>query len=131
MQELQQSDADAFDPLGAQALVTCLLLAVESAETRQAQLELVQAAVFAGATYIAIDTHPDRLVVAWVGTPPLLEDQLEHLLDYLFADTANPGQRHLVQVAIAVNAMLRDEGGRVRIDADDSGLTFDYGNPAD
>ena len=83
----------------------------------QAVLELVQAAVFAGATYIAIDTHPDRLVVAWVGTPRLEEHELEHLFDYLFADTADGEHRHLVQLAIAVNAMLRDEGGTVRIES--------------
>ncbi len=83
----------------------------------QAVLELVQAAVFAGATYIAIDARDDRLVVAWVGTPPLQEGQLTQLFDYLFADSAADGQRHLVQLAVAVNAMLREERGTVRIES--------------
>ena len=83
----------------------------------QAVLELVQGAVFAGATYIAVDTHPDRLVVAWVGTPALEADQLEHLFDYLFADRGTRGQRHLVQLAVAVNAMLRVDRARVRVES--------------
>ena len=83
----------------------------------QVVLELVQCAVFAGASYIAIDTRRDQLVVAWVGTPPLEEDQLEHLLDYLFADASDLRQRHLVQLAIAANAMLKEDGGRILIES--------------
>ncbi len=82
----------------------------------QAVLELMQAAVCANATYIAIDTRPDRLVVAWVGSPPIEEAQLDSLFDYLFADALTGSHRHLVQLAIAINAMLRDERGTVRIE---------------
>ena len=83
----------------------------------QAVLELIQAAVFSHATYIAIDTRSDRVVVAWVGAPPLQEAELEDLFDYLFVDTASADHRHLVQLALAVNAMLREDGGRVRIES--------------
>ena len=74
---------------------------------RQYVLELIQAAVFSGATYIAIDTRPHSLLMAWVGGPALGRRDLEGLFDYLFADRGDARWRHLVQLAIGVNAILQ------------------------
>ncbi len=84
---------------------------------RQYVLELVQAAVFAGATYLAVDTRADRLLMAWVGAPPLEPKQLEDLLDYLFADRTHAETRHLVQLAVGVNALLETKPKLVRIES--------------
>ena len=88
----------------------------------QAVLELVQAAVHAGATYIAVDTSPDQLVVAWVGTSPIQDAELEHLFDYLFTDRGDRRRRHLVQLAIATNALLRSGGRALRIVSGDGSV---------
>jgi hypothetical protein len=82
-------------------------------------LELIQAAVFAGATYIAVDTRPDSLLVAWVGAPSLEPRQLHDLLDHLFADRTRADIKHLVQLAVAVNALLQLEPKLVRIESGD------------
>ncbi|MEO0606394.1 MAG: hypothetical protein AAF211_33510, partial [Myxococcota bacterium] len=82
-------------------------------------LELVQAAVFAGATYIAIDTRPHTLLVAWVGGPPLPARDLEGIFDYLFADRGDARQRHLIQLAIGVNAILQRKPRVLRIESGD------------
>jgi len=81
----------------------------------QAVLELVQSAVHAGATYIAIDTSPEQLVVAWVGAPAIRDVELEHLFDFLFTDRGDRRRRHLVQLALATNALLRSGGRSLRI----------------
>ncbi len=86
---------------------------------RQYVLELVQAAVFAGATYIAIDTLPHTLLVAWVGGRALTARELENLLDYLFADRGNPTTRHLTQLAVGVNAILQRRPRTLRIESGD------------
>ena len=86
---------------------------------RQYVLELVQAAVFAGATYIAIDTRPHTMLVAWVGGKPLGGKQVENLLDYLFADRGDPEIRHLVQLAVGVNAILQRRPRTLRIESGD------------
>ena len=79
--------------------------------------EFVQAAVFAGATYIAIDAKPHSLLVAWVGGKPLDQDEVENLLDYLFADRGDPTVRHLVQLAVGVNAALQRKPTVLRIES--------------
>ena len=86
---------------------------------RQYVLELVQAAVFAGATYIAIDTRPHSLLVAWVGGSPLPGRDLEGLFDYLFADRGDARYRHLIQLAIGVNAILQRKPRTLRIESGD------------
>lgn len=86
---------------------------------RQYVLELVQAAVFAGATYIAIDTRPHSALVAWVGGRHIPDRDLEHLLDYLFVDRGDPRWRHLVQLAVAVNALLQRRPRTLRIETGD------------
>ena len=69
--------------------------------------ELIQAAVFCGATYIAIDARPHSVLVAWVGGRRIEDKELENLLDYLFADRGDERYRHLVQLAVGVNAILQ------------------------
>jgi len=81
--------------------------------------EFVQAAVFSGATYIAIDAKPHSLLVAWVGGTPLEQEQVENLLDYLFADRGDPSVRHLVQLAVGVNAALQRKPAVLRIESGD------------
>lgn len=91
---------------------------------RQYLLELVQAAVFAGATYMAIDTRPQSLLVAWVGGSPLLARELENLFDYLFADRGEGRWRHLIQLAIGVNALLQRAPKVLRIESGDGQRAF-------
>ncbi len=86
---------------------------------RQYVLELVQAAVFGGAKYIAIDTRPHSLLVAWVGGDPLGTRELEGLFDYLFADRGDARWRHMVQLAIGVNAILQRKPRTLRIESGD------------
>jgi hypothetical protein len=82
-------------------------------------LELIQSAVFAGATYIAVDAKPSMVMVAWVGGRPLVESDLNGLMDYLFADRTDPKIRHLVQLAVAVNALLQRKPRSLRIESGD------------
>ena len=91
---------------------------------RQYLLELVQAAVFSGATYLAIDTRPQSLLVAWVGGKSMLARELENLFDYLFADRGDPRWRHLVQLAIGVNALLQRSPRMLRIESGDGQRAF-------
>lgn len=81
--------------------------------------ELVQAAVFAGATWIAVDARPSSVLVAWVGGRTLAEEEVEDLLDYLFADRGDPEVRHLVQLAVGVNAALQRRPRVLRIESGD------------
>jgi hypothetical protein len=89
--------------------------------------EFVQAAVFAGATYIAIDVTPSSLLVAWVGGRPLQVDEVQNLLDYLFADRGDRELAHLVQLAVGVNAALQRSPRLLRIESGDGtrGLRMD------
>jgi hypothetical protein len=82
-------------------------------------LELVQAAVFAGATYIAIDVSDSELLVAWVGGEPCEAQQLEHIFDYLFITRTDTDTRHLSQLAIGLNALLQRKPKLVRIESGD------------
>ena len=82
-------------------------------------LELVQSAVFAGATYLACDARPGSLLIAWVGGKPFNRRQLEDLLDYLFADRTDPETRHLVQLAVGVNAILQRKPKTLRLETGD------------
>lgn len=91
---------------------------------KQYLLELVQAAVFAGATYLAVDTRPQTLLVAWVGGIPFDGRELESLFDYLFADRGDQRWRHLVQLAIGVNALLQRSPRALRIESGDGKRAF-------
>jgi len=85
----------------------------------QAVLELVQAAVFAGARWIAVDANSESLVVAWVGGKTVSRAQLEDVFDYLFADQGQQETRYLMQAAVGVNALLQKKPRRVRIESGD------------
>ena len=86
---------------------------------QQYVLELVQAAVFAGARWIAFDIEPDRLLFAYVGGRPLDGGGLANIFDYLFAARTNTESRHMVQLAIALNAILQRNPSLVRIETGD------------
>lgn len=86
---------------------------------RQYVLELVQAAVFSGATYIAIDVDHEHMLLAWVGSEPLKVDALEQIFDYLFADRGARDTRPLVQLAIGLNAVLQRKPKVLRIESGD------------
>ncbi|NOY28152.1 MAG: hypothetical protein GXP62_19985 [Oligoflexia bacterium] len=82
-------------------------------------LELVQAAVFAGARWIAIDVSKERLFFAWVGGRNFTADQLQNVFDYLFADRTATETRHVVQLAVALNALLQRRPKLLRIESGD------------
>ena len=85
-------------------------------------LELVQAAVLSGATYIAIDISDDTVLIAFIGARLLQKNQLENIFDYLFADRADAKHRHLVQLAIGINAMLQRKPKSIRIESGDGSI---------
>lgn len=84
-------------------------------DPKQYVLELIQGAIFAGATYMAVDARPRDILVAWVGAPPLQVGQLENLFDYLFANRTDKRIRHMVQIAVGVNALLQCQPSSIRI----------------
>jgi len=92
-------------------------------DPRQYVLELIQAAVYAGATYIAVDVDKDRILLAWVGGRRLDEGELESIFDYLFADRGQRGQRHLVQLAVGINALLQRDPRVLRLESGDGTLS--------
>ena len=89
---------------------------------RQYVLELVQSAVFSGATYVAIDVDHEHMLLAWVGADPIRPEQLENIFDYLFADRGARPTRHLVQLAIGLNAILQRKPKVLRIESGDGTL---------
>lgn len=88
-------------------------------DPRQYVLELVQAAVFAGASYIAVDVSPEEVVVAWVDGELLQRSELEDLFQYLFTRQGASQHRHLVQLALGVNALLQRKPRSLRIECGD------------
>jgi hypothetical protein len=82
-------------------------------------LELVQAAVLAGASFIAIDIKPATILVAFIGGRLIQEVELQSILDYLFADRGDPKLRHLVQLAIGINALLQRRPRVIRMESGD------------
>ncbi len=86
-------------------------------DPRFAVLELIQGAIFAGASYLAVDTRTQDVLVAWVGAPPLRREELENIFDYLFASRADPAIRHLVQLAVGLNALLQQRPRSIRLES--------------
>ncbi|MCP4806180.1 MAG: hypothetical protein GY913_05280 [Proteobacteria bacterium] len=82
-------------------------------------LELIQACVLSGATYIAIDISRETMLIAFIGGRPFQGNDLENIFDYLFADRADPAHRHLVQLAIGLNALLQRSPKAIRIESGD------------
>jgi len=90
---------------------------------RQYVLEIIQGAIFAGATYLAIDARKNSILIAWVGAPPLEKAHLENLFDYLFADRSDKRIRHMVQLAVGINAILQAEPKSIRLESGDGTRT--------
>ncbi|MCA9567377.1 MAG: hypothetical protein KC656_06020, partial [Myxococcales bacterium] len=84
-------------------------------------LEIIQGAIFAGATYMAVDSRKNDILIAWVGAPMLKKEELEHLIDYLFASRTDKRIRHMVQLAIGINALLQRNPKSVRIESGSGG----------
>lgn len=82
-------------------------------------LELVQAAVFAGARWIAIDISSERVFFAWIGGRHPQPADLERIFDFLFLDRADPATRHVVQLAIGLNALLQSRPRRIFVESGD------------
>ncbi len=82
-------------------------------------LEAIQGAVFSGARFLAIDVSADRISIAWVGGTGYQPHELENLLDYLLSRRHEGGHRHVVQLAIAVNALLQRKPKLIRIESGD------------
>ncbi len=88
-------------------------------DPRQYVTELIQSAVLAGATYIAVDVDSDDVLVAWVGGKPMGASELESIFDYLFVDRASAEHRHLSQLAVGLNAMLQRNPKVLRVESGD------------
>lgn len=95
-------------------------------------LELVQAGVFAGANWVFVDADRHQATVGWIGGRSLKRSELEQLMDYLFVAEGASEDRHLRQLAVAVNALVRQKplllrvesggpDGSVRLDLDGEG----------
>lgn len=82
-------------------------------------LELIQAAVLAGAEEIAVDVGREATIVAFVGGAVLSIEELTDIYDYLFADQGDRSTRHLQQLAVALNGVLQLRPTRLRIESGD------------
>ena len=82
-------------------------------------LELIQGAIFAHATYVAVHIEQNETVLAWVGGPPLSESELRRIFDYLFIRSTRNETRHLHQLAIGINAILQRQPTELRIESGD------------
>ncbi|MCB9673917.1 MAG: hypothetical protein H6737_02310 [Alphaproteobacteria bacterium] len=92
-------------------------------DARQYVLEIIQGAIFAGATYMAVDARKNSILIAWVGAPPLEKRHLENLFDYLFADRSDKRIRHMVQLAVGINAILQRKPKSIRLESGDGKKT--------
>ncbi|MCB9743732.1 MAG: hypothetical protein H6740_14125 [Alphaproteobacteria bacterium] len=86
-------------------------------DPRRYILELVQSAVHADASFIAVDVHYEHVLIAFVGGRSVGVGELSQLFDYLFADRGDPETRHLIQLAMGVNALLKLKPHSVRIES--------------
>lgn len=80
-------------------------------------LEIIQGAVFAGATYMAVDARKNDILIAWVGAPMLQREELENLFDYLFANRTDARIRHMVQLAVGINALIQRKPRSIRLES--------------
>lgn len=90
-------------------------------EPKQYVLEIIQGAIFAGATYMAVDARKHDILIAWVGAPPLAHDELENLTDYLFANSTDKRVRHLRQLAVGINAIFNKNPKSIRLESGANG----------
>lgn len=82
-------------------------------------LELVEAAVLAGASWVAVDVRPESVLVGWVGCPPIPREIAENLYDALFYDQRDRARRAWMQLAVGVNALQRLEPSSVWVESGD------------
>lgn len=82
-------------------------------------LEIVQAGVFAGARWIFVDADAHACTIGWVGGRSLKRAQLQQLLDYLFVAEGASDDRHLRQLAVAVNVLVRKKPIVLRVESGD------------
>ena len=80
-------------------------------------LELIQAAVFAEATWIAVDVTDHSILLGYIGGKQLVRDELDQLFDYLFVDQTYRPTRHLMQLAVGLNALIQREPSVVRVES--------------
>ncbi|TVQ90124.1 MAG: hypothetical protein EA397_14335 [Deltaproteobacteria bacterium] len=85
----------------------------------RACLEVVQAANFAGARFLAVDATRGQLVIAWVGGRPFTPTQIENLFDHLFINQTDPERRHVFQLAVGINGLLQQRPVSIRIESGD------------
>lgn len=84
-------------------------------------LEIIQGAIFAGATYMAVDARKNDILIAWVGAPMLKKEELENLFDYLFASRTDKRIRHMVQLAVGINALIQRKPRSIRLESGQDG----------
>lgn len=80
-------------------------------------LELIQAAVFADATWVAIDVTDNSILLGYIGGKRLLDKELDQLFDYLFVDQTHRPTRHLMQLAVGLNALIQRKPSVVRVES--------------
>jgi hypothetical protein len=88
-------------------------------DPRRYILEIIQGAVFSGARFLAIDVCEQHVSIAWVGGRAYQVHELENLLDYLLSRRRGADHRHVVQLAVAVNALLQRKPKLIRIESGD------------
>lgn len=88
-------------------------------DPEQFGLELIQAGVFAGANWVFADADKHQATIGWVGGRSIKQAELDGLLDYLFISEGASNDRHLRQLAVAVNVLMRREPLVLRIESGD------------
>ncbi|HOX45677.1 MAG TPA: hypothetical protein PK668_18905 [Myxococcota bacterium] len=81
-------------------------------------LELVQAAVAGGARVIHVDVGPEHSLFAWQGWS-LSRDELQHLLDYLFASQDQLAVARLRHLALGLNALRHFHPREIALESGD------------
>lgn len=81
-------------------------------------LELIQAAIANGATYVDITSEAKFFAIAYVGGG-FAQDELAQLFDFLFADKSDMAYSALRQLALGVNALMRFDPKEIVITSGD------------
>jgi hypothetical protein len=96
-------------------------------DPHQYVLELVAAAVCAGASSVQVRNDADDLEMSWDGDHPT-RDELDSLFDWVFSRDAKPRSRMLRHLAQGVFGALGLDPKWVRVER--PGLTWDFTDPA-
>jgi hypothetical protein len=84
-------------------------------------LELIRAAVWSGAGWIAVEASAAHTAVAWVGGRELDPDQLGSLFGHLLSDPRDPADRSLGQLARGIAGGLQRGATGITVDAGHAG----------